>query len=430
MVLRQAIVGLVLTTCVHAAAFAEPPRQAMSIYKFASEYGYGMNMEVPQNALRLEDIERWARMLELSEAQRQFLLLEYGRFVERHDEFVRREAPRYLDVGKELLDLWHAGEHSTQKLATLARRVDRESARLRREMTALEHSLIDALDPVLTDEQRVRALLVRLEARRRNCRGPVLSSMRWSDVELRYVWYGSAAAMASPQERERVEAILAVYEPQLTTIICRMIDQNAETRQQLTANRIARFAGTVSPADGRARARDVGRRKLKTHREVRLLNERTVEQIALALSPDLARIFIATAKAEAFYELYPDPETIHALFGSLAGDDELDDEQRALVKALTVAYEAEYTQHCERLEAFCIEWGERNTEGVYGYHRQFLGQELKPLLEERTELSWRSLVMLVEHVGMNALMRHATAIPETFRPRLAEHVDTEAVGPR
>jgi hypothetical protein len=433
---RHFICMLMCVAFMTGAALGDPPKRAKSFYDFGHEYGFGMNMSVPLRALTIRKVEQWADILGVSEAQRLFMLAEFERFVEKNNAFVDREAPGYIDIGKEMWVIRQQREHKTWEFYELGRKLDRESARLRRELTALELGLINAIEFMLTPEQRARVPIITNESRRRNCRVSMLTTIRWADVELRDIWHGSgaelyapiapapratpAAELATPAESRLVDVILTEYEARLTSHICRMADLQLEARGKLAANRTARNLREISSAEGRAEYQRIRENLLQVFQQVRLINEQAVERIASALSNEASSVFIHAAKMAAFPELYPDDAALHELFAALTNDDALDERQQKLAIALQHGYLSQYSRKCHELEAFCIEWAEQNTRGINGYQIQFLPRELKPMLDERIELSRRYVEDTLAHLGPGILVRHAHTIPAPFRSLLEE----------
>jgi hypothetical protein len=415
---------LTLTLCTSvlwAEAILDEPR---SMHHYVREHGAGANMDVPRRPLQRSEVERWGHILNASDAQRQFMLIEYERFVERHNAFMDLEAPGYLALGQKLAEVIQTEGVSSPAVVELGREVDQANVRLRNQLIAVENSFIDTIEPILTPEQAERVPLLRHDARRRNCR-TFRSFMRWIDIELRDIWTATVAEMASPEYARHVEAILADYEPQLTALICRRADLQFELRAELRANRIARTEGVITFAEANARYQRIMRRRLEADRAVRQLNEATAERIASALPEDLGSAFVVATKQAVFREVYPDRTQVHEFMNRVADDDEIGDDQRFIVSQWRDAYAVEHKRLCDELESLCVEWGERSSEGISGYQIQFLSDALKPLLEERTELSLRYLEKLHELLGPDVLARHADAIPAVFRSILEENEDEQ-----
>lgn len=148
-------------------AVADQPK---AMHHYAREHGAGMNMNVPTRPLQRNDVERWAKLLNASEAQLQFMVAEYARFVDRYNAFMDEAAPQYLELGRELTELYREEGISSPAYAQLGRDVDQASIRLRDQLISLENSYIDRFEPILTPQQAQHVPLLRHDARRRNCR--------------------------------------------------------------------------------------------------------------------------------------------------------------------------------------------------------------------------------------------------------------------
>lgn len=397
------------------------------IFDYAHEFGIGMNVNAPRHALGVEEVERWGRMLDLSEAQLLFVHSEYQQFVERHNEFLDREAPRYLALTVELREISRAEGISSPRFARMTKEVDQASINLRHKLSSLEQSLIASIKPVLTKEQAERLGILTHETTRRNCR-TYYGVARWSDVELGNIWDESAAALASPLERQLVLPMFAEYGARLTNLVCRRADVDFEVRERLMDNRVAREDGRVTPAEARDRYRQIMNLRLDAAQQIRSLHEETVTRVAQTVSDDVGSVFIAAAKQAAFPELYPDNAALHDLLAALTDDDELDDENGVAVRGLAQQYIVQHEQLCKQMERKCITWGDNTAAGISGYEPQFLPDALQPLLDERTRLSCSYLQQLLGLLDQDVLDRHADAIPAPFRSILAENDQAEEIG--
>ncbi len=386
----------------------EPPAEELrSIGDYAQVQGGGVNLIVPEQPLTELDVFEWARILGASEPQSQFMTTMYGRFVEQHNAYLDREAPRYLEHSVEFGQAWAEHGHSSPELLRVMRRMNQASKRLRRELTAIEHEFILLLEPILSDEQRDRVPIIQHEATRRNCR-TFHSSARWTEIELRDIW-NEVSNLATVQEQREVEALLADYEVRLTSLVCDRADLAFEVQEQLAENRIAMAEGAISAERGAARYHHLRRRLVDSERSIRRLTEDTVAQFEQLLSRDASTQFRAKAKGAAFPELYPDTNRLHELFASVLTDQSVPHEKQEKVTSLSAQYAASYSRICNELEEFCIEWGDRTAEGLRGYRRQFLSEALRPLLEDRTVLREEYLILLVEVIGEEAVARNRAA---------------------
>jgi hypothetical protein len=419
-------IGIVVSLLTLSGSLGESVRAAepRTMVDYVREYGGGANMNVPIDPLRPADLDRWSDILNASEAQQQFMRIEYQAFVDAHNAYLDREAPRYLGMTVEFWDVVQAEGLSSWALVEIMRKLDQASDRVRRELTAIELEMIDKLAPILTEEQIERLDILRLESRRRNCR-TFISFGRWADVELRLVWDASGRPAASPAELERAETILLDYERQLTPLICRQSELEFRTRQDLLQNRINRNEGTVTFEEGTTRYIQIQNRRGDAARDVRLLHERTTDHIAAVVSDEVAASFITAAKEVAYPELYPDPTDLKLLISTVQNDLSPEDATFGVLQELWNRYSVEYERTCNDLESLCVKWGDKASRGVSGYQIQFLPEALKPLLAERIELSRRYLTKLHEHLGPEVLERHADAIPAVFRSILADGDEAE-----
>jgi hypothetical protein len=419
-------VAFLICLCLSPLGDPPVPDEPRTIWDYAVEMGAGSNMSIPRASLRHEDIERWAELLVASEPQLAFIRQRYVEFVERHNAFVDQEAPQYLSLTHELTAVWRKEGVSTPNFARKVEQVDRANLRMRRQLTALEHTLIDSFTQILTPEQQGRLDTLRHEATRRNCRTFHTDGFgRWLGVELRAVWDESGAMLASPAEREHVSSILDGYEAQLTSLVCGYADLQFQRRTELAKNRVAREHGTISLSESHARYARIMRARLAASRRIRRLNEDTVSRIADSLSIEPASAFVQSAKEAAFPELYPDPAAMLDLTNAIAADEKIDAHIRDTIVAGFNQFKIDYDRICDELEAICVLWGDRTEEGIAGYSMQFLPDALEPLLTERTELSLRYLEKLHELLGPDVLARHADAIPAVFGSILGENEDEQ-----
>jgi hypothetical protein len=358
-----------------------------------------MNIAAAGRVLRADDVQWWAQLLSASESQLQFMMAEYGDFVRRHNEFMDREMPPYIARSQELALQARTEDAETSEFAGLALAFDRESARLRQQMTSLETSLIDSFALILTPEQSDRLSILRHESVRRHCRS-FYSLIRWNDVELRPIWIRSAIDLSTPSERENVEAILADYETQLTNLICAQANLDAQTRHRLRLNRIARQQGAITPHAARSRYDRIIGMKIEAAQAVQRLHENIIRRISEAVGDEVAEAFAAAAREAAFPELYPDRTARHRDFESAQNDITLTEDARDLIEHLYETYAARYRQLSDELEETCMKWAIEGERGTRGFEPQQLGDALKPLLEKRSALSQESFEAL------QALLKH------------------------
>jgi hypothetical protein len=425
------VVSIMLCLFVASLSRAELPVSAdepKTFYSFLSMgTGYANNL-LANDVLRPNELDRWARILNASEAQAEFMRIQYEQFVHRHNDVMDREAPRYLELSAQLSIHIREEGIGSQVVAEVNDQLSRLGNRFRSQLEGVEREFIDSLAPVLTEEQRPRLEILRLEATRRQF-GFVRNQVRWADIELRRVWEAVDPSIPSPREIAAIERILLPYEIALTNDARRQADAFSEMTRRLPRYHFQRTEGTITFAEFLERHDRVLAGVADASRRIASLNVRTLEQIEQAVSKELSAMIWQLAREEVFPELYPDGAAIHELFDKLANDHQLGEEIRVAVVSLGRLYSAAYEEERRSIEAFCVDWGERGAAGEVGYAPQNLLDALEPLLEERTELSRRWLVMLVEHVGIEALNRHAAAIPAVLRPIVDELTEMESVSP-
>ncbi|HRQ76420.1 MAG TPA: hypothetical protein PK098_10930 [Phycisphaerales bacterium] len=369
------------------------------------EGGSFANLDVTQSLLREVDVHRWARFLHASDAQRTFIVALYTRFLDHHNDVMDRLAPDFLAQAAALVELGRRAGTESREYVDATADLDQFGRRLRQQLLEVELDFINSFEHILTEEQSGRLEVLRYEARRRHCR-IFRSLMRWSDIELRQIWAASAQPQASPEEANLVDAMLVDYERRLTSLVCRCADEMYVRRLALLENRLAQDQGVVTLDESRARYRQIINRKLAVARPIGLLNAQTARLIAAAVSEEVAVEFVAAAKRAVFPEIYPDRSALHQVFHDVANHSDLSRDQQDAVAALFDAYQNEHTRINDRLEELCAEWGEKGDEGVMGYQPQFLSRALRPILDERTELSSIYQQRLEEIVGSDWLTRY------------------------
>ncbi len=386
--------------------------EARSIFDYSDQYPPGLNVWLPERALNPDDLERWCRILQCSDEQRHFMDLMYGEFVERHNAFLDRETPRYFTESAELWDLYRAEGANSPKVAQLSIRNDRNTRLLREAFIQMEYSLIELLEPILTDEQRDRLPTIYYDARRRNCR-TVSRTVRWLNIELREIAEQTFWKSTLADVLQEVEVLLNAHEALLTPLVCKCADLQFDTRRKLAANRIATFEGSMTPEELHAKYVALFHAWHDVTVQIASLNQRTTDGIA-SLLPDVERTaFTMAVKVSVFPELYPDSTTLHALFAKLKNDTLLGAELRTAADALLQDYETGYARICDSLEKLCIDYDDRRNQGVY--EKTPLAKTLDPLILERRQLSVDFLLQLTAIAGPEAIERHSHVIPELIR---------------
>jgi hypothetical protein len=357
--------------------------------------GY-MNVSVPEQALLPREVQTWRRLLAASDEQMHFIWLMYERFVEQHNAVMDREAPVHLAEAAALAATWRASRTtSTPEYSEIAHLVDRSGARLRRQLEQLEHELVDVIEPILTPAQAERLSVLRARAARRQYRF-MPGFVRWADVDLSEFWE-EIVELALPAERHAVDAVLAGYESNLTALVRRQTETKLESRSKGRRNWLRVTQGQMSMEEHRQEYASMGARKLDAGRRIRLLNQTTLSAITEHVSDEVGTSLIIAVKTAVFPELYPDPTDPLAIVAALLGHPELDLELKEVVSVLSGVFSEQYARTCDRLEAACIEWGDRTEAGD-----PMGGQPLDlltPLLEEREALSRQWLRELEKTVG-------------------------------
>jgi hypothetical protein len=360
-------------------------------------------------ALQSEELERWAAILNASDAQRRFIRVQYDSFLDRHNALMDERAPAYLDLAATASTVYADAGGNSPEFASVSATRERAAARLMREIERVEREFIESLSPVLSEEQAERLPVLYGLAGRRQCRASYGLRLRWSTVELREHWDHFVAARDLPGAATEIEAILMGYETQLTPLVCRQAEMYlhaAKRVRRLNIEQRARTFDEAAYAHGAAwrMAADAAKR-------VRNLNIQTLASVAGKLPAEAAAQFIFEVRAEVYPELYPDPASLKDMLRAIAADRRLDADARAALEALSDSYTAEYAGICRDLEALCLEWDEGLAKGRNGYQRQFLPGAMEPLLNARRDLSRRFLERTVELVGNDIADPYRALVP-------------------
>ncbi len=351
--------------------------------------------------------------------------LMYELFVKHHNEYMDREAPKYLVQSAALAEVMKAEGLDSPATYELRKKVDHSNVNMRRELMALEDWFIDSLEAVLAESQIERAVLLRDEAKRRNHR-TFRTYGRWRDIELRQVWEQHGANDASPGEAELVESFLADHERRLTVLICRQSDYEYEARLKLADNRMARLTGASTPHNSMAVYERIMAKRRNLAERVRLLHEQTMRNIVAVISPALAEHFRGSACQLAYPEIYPDPDELHQLFVAVTADQSVEASRRAAAAAVLEEYTVAHMRMCKDMESLCNEWAEMTEGGISGYEPQFLGAALQPLIKERDQLSQRYMRTLEEIVGADLVSLHKSRVMPPINPEPLEVIEDTA----
>ncbi len=393
-------------------------------------YGNTANPE----SLQLEDVERWTRMLAVSEDQCRRIITRYEHFVARHNEFMETTGREYLRQSQHVGELQSAGEDLTSPIFAAALHDLRSATeQFQQKLERLELEFIDSLVPDLTESQVDQLYLLRNEASRRQSRSfPHFS--RWSNVDLRLVWEAVWSDDVSESDNSVMAAILANYEIAVTPLLDRSLDRYWDIVVDLVDAAVDHAGGDLSDDQFLAKYKSLWNGLADVLKRIRVATESAVSQAESQLSPAVAREFVNAAKRCAFPEIYPDPDTRTELFANLVGDQSIAKHQQILAD-MQMAYETEYRAVSMELESFIVEWGDHLTRGEDGYQHQFFGPALKPFVEKRNAVNRQWLDRLSELLGADIVKAHMPAAAEPpskllERARLAGTIRPYSARPR
>lgn len=391
----------------------EPLPRATTIQDMI-EPGMPMGNLMNPAALQPEDVERWGKMLDVNEQEMMHLNQQYVQYVSRHNQLMEIDGKAYLQTCSELGNLIRTDRLTSPAVLQATRDLHAQARRLQDNLERLELEYIDSLLPGLTEAQSELVYLFRNEASRRQSRSfPFLD--RWSNVDLRFVWEAMLSDVVNEADRVAMDTLLADYETRVTPLLDRLARQLSAASVEILELMVAEGSGGVDSETATSRHTAIWNRVGNAFESVRTATHVAVIQASNVLSQPIADRFVAEAKMAAFPELYPDDGDLERLFAKLLSGGELDDQKRNEAQSLRVGYREEYVAICQRLESLCIEWGDRRSRGKSGSQRQFLAEELQPLLTKRDEVSTRWLELLTAVVGEDAIAANMPSAPPVTR---------------
>jgi len=398
-------------------ALADQPR-VLSDYMSTDYVGVSLvNPALPVQALRQQDVDRWVRMLNASEAQSQFMQLHYNQFVKSHNEYMDSQLKAYIAQSSALVSASTSGGYDDAYVDEM-RSLRSTSMRICRELAQLEHDFIDALKPILTDDQRDQLEILRLEGTRRSFR-TFSNHVRWADVELRQMW-GATDIDVDFAIEATVQEILAEYESQLTSLVQVQAQAHSDRPIQIIPLLIRYRSGMVSDSGFTASYRRIHGRFLNAGLAIRALTETTLEQLQQTLPPSAAQALARQVKQHVYPELYPDPTKLHQLFEAVLGAEDLKAQWLNYLEPMLADYQDRYAQICDRMEALCIEWSDKGQLGEPDYHDADFPAALEPLLNDRRALAVTTLQSLNDIVGEEFLESYVHLIPSSLFAALQE----------
>jgi len=310
-------------------------------------------------AISEHDLDRYAGMLNLSEAQMRFLTITHERYV-RENAALKREALEALwqqaaDVaasgGQILYDVEVAHEQAA---------LYRNRNEYVRRMAAIENRVFDELESILTDEQqssldRVRLLRTRqrIPTRTSAFRGAALDL---TDLLYRLDHRGNLIV----QNRKLFDAEIGEYGRRLTSLKQRhwnarftTITRGVELLAQMNA----------VPDDGaRADARDaraaILRRESRLEIELLDLNERMLDRLAACLDASTAEAMRSEYFTAAYPRFFPDYHDARQVFEDALSLDELPDDLRNEIISILHRYEQETARLNREMIQLTREYGE------------------------------------------------------------------------
>jgi len=366
--------------------------------------GQGYTGLTNPDALQMDDVQRWGRMLQVSQSQLDHMMVKYAEFVDRHNKVIDEQGAQYRElcalVGTLDSEGWDApGLIPAMKQAEVERR------KLQNELERLENEYIDSFVPVLNDEQIDLLYLLRNEASRRQSRSFHVFT-KWANVDLRVLWDALLTEDVPHEDAAVINRILLEYEVAVTSMWQRAADCHwrgvidiADLFADIRSGRLADGAEEIRRYQ--AARNPYG----EAFERLRHATERAVADAEAQLSAPSAKRFVLEAKIASFPEFYPDMSCLDQLFEKLAVCDELKSADRKSVLEMHAAYRLEYSQACRELEALRVHWGDQQTRGVDGY-QQFMAEAIQPLIEKREAVSTKWLQLLRDHFGADLIQKH------------------------
>lgn len=359
------------------------PRTYLQYIEYSAGY---LSLNLSQDGLCSDDVDRWARLLGASEAQQQFMRIMHEQFVEEYNRYCDRHIPDFLAHSAQADEIRLAEGTRSPALADALRSLRRHADRLRTQLLSIEEAYIESLGPILTDEQSLGLDVLRSEAIRRQYRIRV-HPIRWSGIELRPLWMQVETHALSPEDLRSIETILEEYEAILTPLVRRQAEAQWAISGQVLRLLAEMDAGVLTPSEFQVRYRRVHARFADALKRTARLNESTLRRMVDSVDEKHGAALLSIAKRAAFPELYPDDAALHHFFAAIDADESVDDETRAAAAALRDTYNTLYEAVSRDLEAICVEWGDKMALGEQGYLNQDLPEALEPLMRRRHEMS-------------------------------------------
>lgn len=411
-----------------------PLPRALTVLDLADFNGPYGNLQNPA-ALQAEDVDRWARTLDVTAQQLEFLQQRYIEFAERHNRYMEHDGKAYLAKCRELGDLQNTTTLTSREMLRTTEELLGQTRRFQAGLEQRELEYVDSLVPVLNDEQIDQLYLLRNEASRRQSRSFRFLD-RWSNVDLRLVWEAMLSDDIGAADREAMERLLADYEVRVTPLLARLAEQYASNGVEIMEIMADEAEGRINTETATNRYRAAWNKIGNAFEQVQKATQDTVTQASVILTEPVGKLFVAEAKMAAFPELYPDRTYCDQLFINLMTNATITPQQQQDVMALRLGYQEQYAAACLELETFCIEWGHRRARGESGSQRQFLTDELIPRLAKRDEISAKWLHLAEDVVGEQVVKAHMPNPPSMQRTPLqrratsAGTIDPEQIADR
>jgi|GEM_PF-2370751 len=390
--------------------FADGPKQ-LSDY-FEDGIGYAHSITPVQEVLSLEETERWAEILEASEAQRALILAKFEVFwKDHHNPYTVTAVPAYLRKAAAAADIAQARGTTSDEFRAALDAADQAGKHLRDSVARLELQFIDSLAPALDAHQTETLEVFRNVAARRKHR-TIPTTSRWVNLELRSVWEALPQEFTTTDNRIAIHGRLAEYERELTSLVGQWSAARLAAGRKVQRYLRDYARGEDDPSFDPERTWATAARLTKRMRGLHL---RVAEELLAVLPPkerELARVGV---KGHIFPELYPDPTHAATIseFERVATDGQSGPDSRGTAATLHLLYCQRYKEICERLEAACATWDDDVEAGVGRAVPQGLTPAVGPLLLERAALSQEFLLRCQEETGTKGAVEVLTDAPPT-----------------
>ncbi len=367
------------------------------------------SLQIPQPILR-QELEHYADIMELSEAQRRQWHHLYEQHIEHTAEYRARVINPLIDQEEELMRRRRTEGTSSVPLAKDALAIYQKRTQAIQELYRAERTLFDAMSPYLSDDQLELIDRAYDQRRRDVLRKYLFFGFPGADLDvaLRLWELQQSGVEAQPNDREEFRWDLSSYERQATALFealdvarinrtghTTVLLAELNTLRQRIPDRDEFLQSTV---DLRARFFRLHEAEYQAKRRIHDLNQRFIARLCSNLNGECAEELRSWFHEAAYPVVFPNPFDVTDIVRSALLLDDLSEEQRVILNSMKLGYNDQTEAYSDKMMREYMNWYALHTprSGVFSPKEYDLYQATMMRYQRRRMEAAEELIAILE----------------------------------